>query len=145
MGQDIHALAQQFIDALHTLEQGQEGDVDALIELFGADAELINPILKLDDRQYKGHESIQQFWIAYRREVGPAFSEFYQVTTNEQAAGLFWTTKGTGSDGQAMEYDGVSLLVFDDAGKITRFRAYYDTREFNRALGVGSASERERG
>jgi ketosteroid isomerase-like protein len=139
MEQDVPALAQQFIDALHRLERGQETDVDGLVALFGADAELINPILKLDDRQHAGQESIRQFWIAYRRAVGQASSEFYQVTTNDQAAGLFWTTKGTATDGQAMAYDGVSLLVFDDAGKIVRFRAYYDTREFNRAVGIEGA------
>ena len=35
-----------------------------------------------------------------------------------------------------MEYDGVSLLVFDDSGKIKLFRGYYDTRELSREVGV---------
>ena len=38
-----------------------------------------------------------------------------------------------------VDRDEVSLLAFDDAGKIVRFRPYYDTRAFNRAVGAGAA------
>jgi ketosteroid isomerase-like protein len=134
--QQVHDLAQQFIAALHTLEQGSDQDVEQLVALYSDDARLVNAALKLAGQERSGQDGARQFWSEYRRTFGEAFSDFYQVTVNEQAAGLFWTTKGTGNDGQPMEYDGVSLLVFDDQGKISLFRGYYDTRELSREVGV---------
>jgi len=134
--QQVQDLAQQFIDALHALEQGDLQNVDQLVSLYSDDAHLINAALKLAGQERVGQAGARQFWTEYRRTFGEAYSEFYQVTVNDEAAGLFWTTKGTGNDGQPMEYDGVSLLVFDDSGKIKLFRGYYDTRELSREVGV---------
>ncbi len=128
--------AQQFIDALHALETGSPDDVDQIVDLFSDDAQLINAALKLAGETRAGREGAREFWTDYRRTFGEARSEFFQITANEEAAGLFWTTKGTGNDGQPMEYDGASLLVFNDEGKIRLFRGYYDTREVSRAVGV---------
>jgi ketosteroid isomerase-like protein len=138
--QQIEQRAQEFIDALHTLEHGSPDDVDELVGLFSDDARLINASLKLAGEERQGQDGVREFWQEYRRTFGEAHSEFYQVTANQEAAGLFWTTKGTGNDGQPMEYDGVSLLVFNQEGKITLFRGYYDTREISRA--VGASGER---
>jgi ketosteroid isomerase-like protein len=142
--QQVQQLAQQFIDALHTLEQGNVQDVDQLVALFGDDARVLNAALKLAGQERIGQDGARQFWTEYRRTFGEAYSEFYQVTVNDEAAGLFWTTKGTGNDGQPMQYDGVSLLVFDDSGKITLFRGYYDTRELSREVGAGSEGNTSR-
>lgn len=131
--------AQQFIDALHTLEHGSADDVDALVALFSDDARLVNAALKLAGQERNGQDGARQFWSEYRRTFGDAYSEFFQITANDESAGLFWTTKGTGNDGQPMEYDGVSLLVFNDEGKITLFRGYYDTRELSREVGASGA------
>ncbi|MBV9789580.1 MAG: nuclear transport factor 2 family protein [Chloroflexi bacterium] len=134
--QQVQQLAQHFIDALHTLEQGNVEHADQLAGMYSDDARVINAALKLAGQERTGQDGARQFWTEYRRTFGEAYSEFYQVTVNEQAAGLFWTTKGTGNDGQPMEYDGVSLLVFDDQGKIKLFRGYYDTRELSREVGA---------
>jgi ketosteroid isomerase-like protein len=134
--QQAHTLAQQFIDALHKLEQGSEQDVDDIVALYSDDARVLNAALKLAGEERTGKDGARQFWTEYRRTFGEAFSEFFQVTANDESAGLFWTTKGTGNDGQPMEYDGVSLLVFNQEGKISLFRGYYDTREISRAVGV---------
>lgn len=134
--QQVQQLAQQFIDALHTLEQGDVENVDQLAGMYSDDARVVNAALKLAGQERTGQDGARQFWTEYRRTFGEAYSDFYQVTVNDQAAGLFWTTKGTGNDGQPMEYDGVSLLVFDDQGKIKLFRGYYDTRELSREVGA---------
>jgi ketosteroid isomerase-like protein len=134
--QQAQQLAQQFIDVLHTLEQGDVSNVDALVELYSDDARLTNAALKLAGEERTGKDGAREFWSEYRRTFGEAYSDFFQVTVNEEAAGLFWTTKGTGNNGQPMEYDGVSLLVFNEEGKITLFRGYYDTRELSRSVGV---------
>ena len=51
------------------------------------------------------------------------------------AAGLFWTTTGSGADGQEIEYHGATLLQFNAAGLITSLHGYYDTRELEQAAG----------
>jgi hypothetical protein len=127
--------AQDFIDALHALEQGGEEQVEGLVALFSPDARITNAALKLTGEERQGPEGARTFWTEYKRTLSQAYSEFHQVTVNEQAAGLFWTTKhrGDGSAGDT-EYDGASLLVFDEAGKIRHFHGYYDTRQFNREI-----------
>ena len=134
--QAIQERAQQFIDALHTLEQGSPDDTEALVALFSADARLSNAALKLAGEERQGADGVREFWREYRRTFGTARSEFTQITFNDTAAGLFWTTTGTGNDDQPLEYEGVSLLVFDDSGKIAQFRGYYDTRELSREVGA---------
>jgi ketosteroid isomerase-like protein len=134
--EQVTQLARQFIDALHALEAGSADDVDQIVDLFSDDSQVINAALKLAGESRRGRDGAREFWTEYRKTFGEAHSEFFQITVNEEAAGLFWTTKGTGNDGQPMEYDGVSLLVFDDQGKIRLFRGYYDTREVSRAVGV---------
>lgn len=128
-------LAQQFIDALHALEQGTESEVAQIVALYADDAHLTNAALRLAGDERVGTDGIGRFWTDYKKTLGDAFSHFHQVTTSDQAAGLFWTTKGT-ANGQAVQYDGTSLLVFDEAGKIKYFQGYYDTRELSRAMGT---------
>jgi ketosteroid isomerase-like protein len=131
---DTQQLAQQFIDALHTLEQGSKDDLQPLVDMYSDDARLLNSALKLAGKEHTGRDGAAKFWTEYRATFGEAYSEFYQVTSNDESAGLFWTTKGTDNQGNPLEYDGVSLLVFDEQGKIKLFRGYYDTREIERQV-----------
>lgn len=131
---DTHALEQQFIDALHALEQGGEDQLDALVALFRDDAEVTNAALKLAGKTRQGSDDVRTFWKEYRHTFATMRSEFAHVTTSDDAAGLFWRTSGTGKDGNDMSYDGVSLLVFDGNGKIRHFRGYYDTRDLTRSV-----------
>ena len=135
--QRVRDLAQQFIDALHALEQGGEGDVEALVGLYSEQAHLTNAAQRLTGEERTGRDGVRAFWSEYKRTVGKAFSEFHQVTVNEEAAGLFWTTKAGGDNGRSeVQYDGSTLLVFDEDGKIRFFQGYYDTRQLSRELGV---------
>jgi hypothetical protein len=103
-----------------------------MVELFSKDTRLVNAALTLMGDERIGHDGIRQFWSEYRSTFGTARLDFHQVTINEQAAGLFWTTKGTTNDGHPIAYDGASLLVFDQNGLIRMFRGYYDTRQFTK-------------
>ena len=134
MAQQQQTLAEQFIEALHALEQGQEGALERMVGMFSGDARLTNAALKQSGREHSGQDGARTFWAAYRDTFGEVRSEFFQVTSNDQSAGLFWTTRGTDRAGAPLEYDGVSLLVFDDAGKISLFRGYYDTRDLTRSV-----------
>lgn len=132
-------LAQQFIDALHELEQGSEKHVEGLVALYSDNAKLTNAALKLAGKERRGQDGAREFWTEYRRTFKDICSDFAQITTSEEAAGLFWTAKGTGMGGEAVEYDGVTLLEFDSGGKIKQFRGYYDTRALDKTV---SANQR---
>lgn len=139
---EVRELADRFIDALHALEKSKNGDaapaLEKLVSLYADDAHLTNAALRLTNEERTGREQIRAFWDEYKKTLGEAYSEFHQVTVNGEAAGLFWVTKGTSADGtpDAVHYDGTTLLVFDDEGKISRFQGYYDTRQLNRQMGV---------
>ncbi|GAB4198040.1 MAG: hypothetical protein OHK0022_16810 [Roseiflexaceae bacterium] len=129
--------AQRFIDALHALEQGDEGQVEQIVALFSEEARLTNAALQLIGRKHQGREGARTFWTEYRRSFREIYSEFFQITSNDEAAGLFWTSKGSDPDGNPFSYDGVTLLVFDGDGLIRLFRGYYDTREMSRSVPAG--------
>ena len=129
MEQQPQTLAQQFIDALHALEQGSGDGIDSLIALFSDDAQLTNAVLELAGHERTGREGAHRFWAEYKSTLGKAFSTFHHITTGANTTGLFWTTQGHGPDGQPVNYHGATLLEFDASGTIKFFRGYYDTRE----------------
>ncbi|ATQ78530.1 hypothetical protein CR152_31455 [Massilia violaceinigra] len=122
--QQARQQAARFIDQLRRLEDGDPSAVDALARLFADDARLRNPIA-----DHAGREQIAAFWRTYRASFGTVRSTFSHITADEACAGLFWRSAGTGPHGQPVEYDGVTLLEFDDAGQITRFHGYFDSRQ----------------
>ena len=125
----IKQLADQFIDALHSLETGSDEHVQDLAEMFAEDATLCNSALDLRDMKVNGKNEVVQFWAEYKSTLGEVKSDFHHVTTNERTAGLFWTTKGQNPNGEDINYHGATLLEWNDEGLITFFRGYYDTRE----------------
>ena len=126
---DIQSQAQTFIDALHKLEQGSTDDVAVLVALYADDATLSNSALDNKNSEIKGADQITKFWTEYKETLGEVFSKFHHVTTDDDAAGLFWTTEGQNPAGDQVHYHGATLLQFGDDGKIEFFRGYYDTRE----------------
>lgn len=133
-GQVANNQGKTFIDALHALDQNHDGAVEAMVALFAADAVLTNAALALAGEQRQGQEGVRQFWTEYRQTFREAETHFSHVMTDERAVGLFWTTNGTDSTGEPMNYEGVSLLEYNDAGKIVAFKGYYDTRQLSRTV-----------
>jgi ketosteroid isomerase-like protein len=124
--QHIREAARRFIGQLDRLEQGDPDAADDLLALFAEDAHLSNPIIERAGGERVGRDAIADFWRNYRGSFGHIHSEFYDVTAGDQSAGLFWRSKGAGPDGQALSYEGVTLLNFDDGGRITRLKGFFD-------------------
>lgn len=138
---NIQQQAEAFISALHALEEGADDNsaaLDQLVDLYADDATLTNSALKLVGEERQGKEAIRTFWSEYKKTFGKSYSDFHQITTNEGAAGLFWVTKGTAPSGEegSVAYDGTTLLVFNEEGKISHFQGYYDTHQLNREMGL---------
>jgi hypothetical protein len=136
----IRAKAEEFIEALHALENAETGSdelLDGLAVLYADKATLTNSALRLTNEELSGQDGVRTFWDEYKKTVGKANSVFHQVTVSGEAAGLFWVTEGitTPDQPEPRSYDGSTLLVFDESGKIRHFQGYYDTHQFNRTIG----------
>lgn len=129
--QQIKGMADDFIHRLHKVEQGDPESVETLVDLFADDAELSNPVAERNGRAYRGREAVERFWREYRGLFREVHSEFVDVTAGDHSAGLFWRSRGVDATGARLEYDGVSLLEFDDQGKIRRFRGYFDSNSLH--------------
>ncbi len=115
-----HKTAEQFIDALHRLEEA--GDADALIALFAEDAEIRHPGHHAAER---GREGVRRFWRDYRGTFGRIQSDFHTVTDDGEACFLEWTGRGTVRGDDAVEYEGVTVLELQE-GRVRAMRAYFD-------------------
>jgi ketosteroid isomerase-like protein len=104
---------------------------DQIADMFADDAELTNPVMKRDGGARRGRGEIAEFWQQYVSAFGDIRSEFYDVTTSDHSAGLFWKSTGKSPAGEDLAYDGVSLLAFDDEGKIARFQGFFDSRQLS--------------
>ena len=114
--------AQQFIDALRTLEE--QGDVDPMAALFANDAELTNPHLH---EPMRGADGARRFWSEYRDAFGEIRSSFKAQVETENRAALEWLSEGTlRPDGKPFRYGGVTILEWS-GDEISRFATYFDT------------------
>lgn len=120
--------AQQFMEALHRLEE--QNDVQGMVELFDDAAELSNPTAP---SPHHGRDGARHFWQAYRGAFQEIHSDFRNVADADGVALLEWSSHGRAIDGSPVEYDGVSVVEFDD-GKVRRFRAYFDPNALKRAI-----------
>jgi hypothetical protein len=132
--QRTRELAQAFAEALHAVDRHEEGAIEQMIAKYGPEARLTNAALKLAGEEHRGPDGARTFWEQYQNSFREASTEFFELTSSERGAGLFWTTRGTDAAGDAFTYDGVTLLIFDDAGLINLFRGYYDTRELSKRV-----------
>ena len=112
--------AQTFIDALRALET--DGDPDALVAMFDADAVLDN-VTSTDGM--RGTDGARQFWTQDRALFTDVESDFRGVYADGETIVLEWRRTGTGRDGGTVNYDGVSVVEYRN-GQIVRFKAYYD-------------------
>ena len=123
---DAQSNAQTFMDALRGAEQSS--DVGPLVGLFAADAECGSITTK---EPATGPEAIKRFWLEYLSVFKTVRSTFVHTRAAGDAAALEWTSEGQlATTGAAINYQGVSLLEFDAAGKVKRFRTYFDSAAF---------------
>jgi ketosteroid isomerase-like protein len=127
--QQVKGIADRFITELHSIEDGDAAGIDRIVEMFADDAELTNPLIEREGSSRSGRDQIAEFWREYNTTFKNIHSEFFDVTASDHSAGLFWRSAGTNANGQPLEYEGVSLLVLDDAGKIAQFKGYFDSRQ----------------
>lgn len=116
--------AQQFMDALRTLEES--GDAEPIANLYAPDAVVANPL----GEHRGGPDAARKFWTTYRGTFDSIRSEFRETLEQDGVAMLEWTSTAS-IDGAEVVYGGVSVLTFGDGG-ITAFRSYFDPAKISR-------------
>ncbi len=123
-----HSRADGFATALRNFED--TGDSSQLRELFGPDPKLVRPQVTTGD---EGTSDVTRFWEEYRSQFSRLSTEFVRVVESGDLGVLEWVSRGTLTTGRPIEYSGISLLDFDDQGRIRRFATYFDTAAFLRS------------
>ena len=121
-------IAERFIEALRSLER--ERNVEPLVALYTPEAAVGN-VLAPDG--FQGTDGARQFWTEYRGTFGDAESEFRNVIVGNGCAGLEWMTSGTGLNGEALQYSGVTILE-TSGERVSRSCAYFDAKSLGRQI-----------
>lgn len=123
--------AQRFIDALARLEE--RGELEPLVALFADDAEVSNAA---SPRSFQGTQGARDFWAEYKGTLKAVRSTFRNVIAAGDRTALEWETRGTAYNGQAIAYEGVSIIEWEGE-RIRRFYAYFDPHLLGREMGEG--------
>jgi hypothetical protein len=113
-------LAQRFVVALDALERHGEVALQEMVQLFSPMARLTSG---RTPSELTGERGARRYWNKYRSTFATAHTDVYEVTTNDRCAALFWTTHTTTRDGHPADYDGATLLAFEDDGLIIELRS----------------------
>ena len=121
-------VADKFVEGLHKLEESR--DVEALAGLYTDEAEVGNVVAP---EKFHGQDGARDFWTKYRGTFGEVHSEFRNIFATEDRAALEWHTTGTSTNGDPVDYEGVTLLEIQ-GDKVTRSRAYFNAGALGRQI-----------
>jgi len=96
-----------------------KGDVDAIVALYADDATLEDPI---GSELHRGRDAIHAFYEATAGTVVMKRTGPVRVAGTEAATPLVVLI---GPEGQEQALDIISVMSFDDAGRVTSMRAFW--------------------
>ena len=100
-------------------EMVSKGDVDGILELYAENATIEDPI---GSDLRVGTEAIRAFYEAAAGTITMKRTGPVRVAGNEAATPLIALL---GAEGEQQALDIISVMTFDDAGKITSMRAWW--------------------
>lgn len=102
-------------------------DPDAVRDLFAPDASVEDPV---GTPAHVGHEAIHAFYAQSMQTGAKLKLEGPVRTAGGTAAFAFSVRIGAGE--QAMRIDVIDTFTFNDAGKVTAMRAYFNEANFSK-------------
>ena len=120
-------IAQRFIEALEESEETH--DPTAVADLFSDDADIVR---MTGQEHLSGRDAGLRFWTEYLSAFRDIHSDIYNVIEQGNKIVLEWSSEAETTKGKPLAYCGVSILEVD-AGRIKRFRTYYDSAKFLQA------------
>ena len=100
-------------------EMVTKGDVEGIVELYSDDATIEDPI---GSELHRGRDAIRAFYKAAAGTITMKCTGPVRVAGNEAATPLVVLI---GPEGQQQALDIISVMVFDEKGKITSMRAFW--------------------
>jgi len=97
-----------------------KGDLDGVVELYAEDATLEDPI---GSELRRGHDAIREFYRASAGKITIRCTGPVRVVGREAATPMVVLFGPPGPEQRAL--DVISLMSFDEDGKITAMRAYW--------------------
>ena len=104
-----------------------KADVDAIVDLYAVDATIEDPI---GSNLHVGRDAVRKFYEASAGTITMKRSGPVRVAGNEAATPLVVLM---GPEGEQSALDIISTMVFDDAGKIVKMRAYWSFNAMRKA------------
>jgi len=101
-------------------EMVTKGDVDGIVALYAQDASIEDPI---GSELRRGEAAIRAFYESSAGSITMLRTGPVRVAGNEAATPLVALIGPEGPDQQALDI--ISVMVFDDEGKVTSMRAYW--------------------
>jgi steroid delta-isomerase len=101
------------------LELVSKGDVDAIVALYADDATIEDPV---GSEPRRGREAVREFYAASAGSVTIRRTGPVRVAGNEAATPMIALI---GPEGQQQALDIISVMRFDDEGRIASMRAYW--------------------
>jgi len=98
-----------------------KGDVDAIVALYAEDATIEDPI---GSPLHRGIDAVRAFYEGSVKAGGVAMKRTGPVRVAGREAATPLVVK-IGPEGSQQAIDIISVMTFDDAGKITSMRAYW--------------------
>ena len=125
----------RFIAGLRKLEQ--DGNLDALADLFTEDAE----VKSIDGHGPRtGPDGIRELFGEYLKQFDRISTTFTQVTEGENHAALEWSSDATLPGGHDITYTGITVIDLDGES-VSGFRTCYDSAALMRpTAGTSSGS-----
>lgn len=100
-------------------EMVTKGDVDGIVELYAEDATIEDPI---GSELLRGREAVRTFYKASAGTITMKQTGPVRVAGSEAATPLVVLL---GPEGDQKALDIISVMAFDEAGKITSMRAFW--------------------
>jgi steroid delta-isomerase len=96
-----------------------KGDVDAIVALYADDATIEDPI---GSELKRGRDAVREFYAASAGTIAMRCTGPVRVAGNEAATPMVVLI---GPEGQQQALDIISIMRFDDDGRIASMRAYW--------------------
>ncbi len=100
-------------------------DVEALTAVFSPDGVMEDPV---GTRPIQGRDGFQRFLDG----ITSTFNEMILTPAESFHAGgevaVRWTAQGRSKEGVEVHYGGIDVFSFDEEGRVTRMRGYWEPR-----------------
>jgi steroid Delta-isomerase len=98
-------------------------DTDAFVACFTADAVQEDPV---GAPANEGHDAIRRFFNGIAGGFDQLAMTPESTFINGNSAAVKWTGQVVAKNGREGQFAGIDVVDFDDAGKITRLRAFWN-------------------